>query len=287
MSFKEKNMALRTCAALTLLLLAFPFMAEASDPDPEWSESKSSTFLDAFGLHEPMFFALGQGKPAGATEDLDYAKFQVSFLFEMIRLNSRTRPEDPRRGLFLGYTQTSYWDLESRSQPFFDTSFKPGFFGLYQWLGGRDLGWIERIDVEGGYQHHSNGKGLPDSRYIDVLYIQPTFVWQAGSAHRFFVTPRAWTYLTKSVLNEDIADYWGYLDLELTWRAAFGLQIETHVIPAKNETTFGMQATYPLNRLWSPLNFYALVDYRDGAGETILQYNERGSGWLFGIALTR
>lgn len=167
-----------------------------------------------------------------------------------------------------------------------DTSYKPAAFLLYQFLGGSNMGWVSRLDLETGYQHHSNGKDGQDSRFIDLLYIKPTFVWRAASSH-FFFAPKAWIYLTKSSLNADISDYIGYVDLEATWRADFGLQLETHTIPAKEVVTFNAQATYPLSRLWRPLRFYALVDFWTGAGETLLRYDVEGTGFLFGVALSR
>jgi outer membrane phospholipase A len=49
----------------------------------------------------------------------------------------------------------------------------------------------------------------------------------------------------------------------------------------------GAQATYPLSKLWRPLNFYALVDYWTGYGETILRYDLEGSGFALGISVSR
>jgi len=277
----------RLLSATVLAILATANVAGSAVPDPEGSDSKSTAFTDAFGFHDPMYIAFGEGQPAGATDKLNFAKFQVSFLFEVVSLHGESPAMAPRRGLCIAYTQTSYWDLESRSQPFFDTSFKPAAFGLYQFLGGTDLSWVERVDIEGGFQHHSNGRDGLESRFMDTLYLNPTFVWRLFDRSRLFFSPRFWTYIGKSKLNEDITDYWSWMDLELTWRADFGLQLETHVIPAKEVTTFDITATYPLSRLWRPLNLYALINYRDGAGETFLQYNHSQSGFIFGIALSR
>jgi outer membrane phospholipase A len=254
----------------------------------EGMEEKASSFLNYFGFQDPIYFAFGEGMPPGATENLTFAKFQVSFRFELIDFYAGERKQgQPARGINVAYTQTSIWDLESNSQPFFDSSYKPGAFLLYQDIGNGNLSLFDRFDIEGGYQHHSNGNGGVDSRHIDILYLKPTFGWRLFEMSYFFVSPKLWTYLTKSALNEDIADWWGYLDLELTWRADFGLQVETHTMPAKEITTFNAQLTYPLSNLWRPLNFYAFVDYWNGAGETILRYDATGSGWIFGISFSR
>jgi len=46
-------------------------------------------------------------------------------------------------------------------------------------------------------------------------------------------------------------------------------------------------ATYPLSKLWRPLNCYATVHYRDGASETLLRYDLKAPGFIAGIALSR
>ena len=42
-----------------------------------------------------------------------------------------------------------------------------------------------------------------------------------------FVSPKVWGYLGKSALNEDVADWWGYLDLELTTHSAISGALST------------------------------------------------------------
>ncbi len=277
--------------AVLVLCVLVPGIAAAALSFPttdEGSDAKATAFAERFAFHDPVYFALGFGGEDAVGENVTYADFQISFRFEMLGLDQGDGDGwRPWRGLNLGYTQRSYWDLDSRSQPFFDTTFKPALFILYQWLGGRDLSWVHRLDLEGGYQHQSNGKGIPDSRSMETWYFKPTFIWRLFDNSFLFVAPRFWNSFQRSALNEDIHDYWGNLDLEVTWRADFGLQLETHYIPAENVDTFGVQATYPLDRLWKPLAFYALVDYRSGAGETLLRYDLEASGWIFGIALSR
>jgi len=273
--------------AVLLILLSLPAYSQDCDVD-EGNDEKSSRFLHAFGFHEPMYFALGEGKKDGEGENLTYAQFQISFRFEIFDFYLNKRPlGSPLRGLNISYTQRSFWDLESRSQPFYDNSFMPAVFILWQYLGGKNIKFFDRIDIEGGYQHHSNGRDGKESRFIDLLYIKPTFVWKVFKNDHIFFAPKAWVYLGKETYNKDIADYWGYVDLELTYRANFGLQLETHVIPAKNITTFHGIITYPVSKLWKPLKFYIYLDYWNGAGETILRYDLQVSGILLGIALSR
>ena len=271
------------------LIICFPsaIIAQGYDVD-EGNEEKSTRFLNAFGFHDPMYMALGAAPKEGEGENLTYAQFQISFRFEIFDFYLNKRPlGSPFRGLNIAYTQRSVWDLESKSQPFYDNSFMPSIFVLWQYLGGKDLKWVNRIDIEGGYHHHSNGKDGEDSRFIDMLYIKPTFAWKVFKNDFFFFTPKAWLYLGKETFNEDIAEYWGYVDLEFTYRANFGLQLETHVIPASKVTTFHGILTYPASKLWKPLKFYFYIDYWNGAGEALLVYDLPVTGWLFGIAFSR
>ncbi|MCK5456027.1 MAG: phospholipase A, partial [Melioribacteraceae bacterium] len=245
---------------ITLLILVIFLGTVVAQETDEGSNEKASMFWNSFGFHDPMYFSVGNLDHPDKEGKVIASKFQISFLYELFGFYSGNPKQGaPLRGLNFGFTQTSYWDLQSPSEPFYDTSFKPAFFALFQYLGGKNISWVNRIDIEGGFQHHSNGKDGFDSRFIDVLYVKPTFVWSAWGDSYFFVAPKVWKYINISDLNYDIEDYWGYFDLELTWRSSFGLQIETHTWLASEVNTFNVQLTYPLNKLWSPLNFYLFV----------------------------
>ena len=68
-----------------------------------------------------------------------------------------------------------------------------------------------------------------------------------------------------------------------------GLQLKNYNWPGGNfdRWTYNGQLTYPLSKLWRPLNFYLMVDYWNGYGETILRYDAEGSGFGIGIAVSR
>ena len=232
-----------------------------------------------------MYFGLSHSKPHYSETDLLFAKYQVSFRYELIDLYQNFETES-RLTLNLAYTQTSFWDLETRSQPFYDNNFKPAMFLFYEKIGGNSLSWAERFDLEGGFQHHSNGRDGFSSRSIDWVYIQPTAVWRALNSY-FIVSPKIWTYLGKSSLNEDIEDFWGYVNIELTWRADFGLQVRTYTNPAKESTSFLTHVTFPMSKVWKPLKFYMLISYYTGTGETIIDFDQRAEGFIFGFALSR
>ena len=258
---------------------------EAQDPERDAGAEGSSMFIGSFGFHDPLYFMLGP-------EPVFNAKFQLSFRFRLFDASFDSRPLDevPGRGLFVGYTQLSFWDLDANSQPFFDTSYKPSLFFLYQAIGGRGLSWVYQFDLEFGFQHESNGKDGLDSRSIDILYIQPGFTWRVFGRSNLIFAPKAWIYVGKEFQNSDIEEFRGYFDLQLTWRFDRSLQLRTHTHIGSTGDAGSFQAdlTFPMSRLWHPLNFYLMAQFFDGYAETILRYDENTeANWRFGIAFSR
>ncbi len=70
------------------------------------------------------------------------------------------------QGAHFAYTQTSFWNLKSASKPFDDTSYKPELFFLSS---GSSLfpTKINRLFIQTGYQHESNGRDGESSRATD------------------------------------------------------------------------------------------------------------------------
>lgn len=78
-------------------------------------------YLANIGAYEPMYFLFGT--------DPEESKFQVSFKYQFFNADNPLAKDHPwLQGLHFAYTQTSFWDLESDSAPFKDTSYKPEFF---------------------------------------------------------------------------------------------------------------------------------------------------------------
>src|SRR3546814_5462411 len=110
----------------------------------------------AISSFEPVYFDIGS---KGDTN----ARFQLSFKY---RLFNPTDPLHPEfiDNLYLGYTQTSLWDLEGDSMPFIDTTYNPSLFWRKDklWETG-DQRWFEGLSS--GVEHKSNGKCGDDSRH--------------------------------------------------------------------------------------------------------------------------
>ncbi|MFC1653044.1 phospholipase A, partial [Planctomycetota bacterium] len=139
------------------LLLLCNFIVFGSETEPNTpSDRMKYPRLDAFEeVYQPYIKNLTAYKPTYflvGTDPSD-SKFQFSFKYQFWN-----DPNSWAQGLHFGYTQTSFWDLQSDSKPFDDTSYKPELFYLTPNL---DFGvpWLRGMFIRTGLQHESNGRG--------------------------------------------------------------------------------------------------------------------------------
>jgi hypothetical protein len=119
--------------------------AAAGEQEPPLSEN------------EPMYFVVG-------ARERWTARFQISFKYRLFDYDAGFGKERPwLTGLYFAYTQTSLWDLEGESAPFFDTSYRPSLF--WRWLRTDQQTWIDGVRI--GVEHESNGQSGIESRSIN------------------------------------------------------------------------------------------------------------------------
>ena len=193
-------------------------------------------------------------------------------------------------GLHLAYSQTSLWDWNAPSAPFYDTSYRPE--ALYYWrglLGGEPTNWF-RLDFQGGLQHESNGKSGGDSRSMNIAYLRPTLLFGRDSGLQLSLMPRAWAYLGDLDDNPDIIDYRGYVDLRAVLGWQRGLQVSALGRMGRNADHGSVQVdvTYPLMRPpSSSFSIYLHAQYFTGYGESLIGYKDKTDVFRAGIALYR
>jgi Phospholipase A1 len=237
----------------------------ASQAAHETALRRGTRLLPGISAYEPVYFGLGGNGGLNA-------KFQLSFKYNPFDLWP----------FYLSYTQTSLWDLHSSSHPFRDSAYRPAAFYLndHAWTsaGGRvRFGW------QAGLEHESNGRAGAESRSINTAFVRPRLEWRLSDDVRLTVSPKVYGYLEKSD-NPDIADYRGYADLQIAllsddWRftalarkgtvgSRGSLQVDA-VLPLR--VTDEILARVGVNGV----NGYFFVQYFDGWGETILDYNRK------------
>jgi phospholipase A1/A2 len=240
-------------------------------------------FKEHFFGYEPFYFLAGAESPN--------AKFQVSLRYRILNHEGALARKVPwLEGLNLAYTQTSLWDLGAPSAPFFDSSYKPELLYLWERVdGGRWADWV-RLDLQGGLQHESNGKGGADSRSLNIAYVRPTLTLGGAEGFQASVSTRAWVYVGDLDDNPDLKDYRGYVDLRATVGWARGLQLAAmgRMGDDWEHGSLQLDLTYPMMAMLSrSFSLYLQVQYFTGYGESLLLYNQRSDAVRAGFALYR
>ena len=239
--------------------------AAASQAAHETALRRGTRLLPGISAYEPVYFGLGGHGGLNA-------KFQLSFRYNPFDLWP----------FYLGYTQTSLWDLHSNSHPFRDTAYRPALFYV------NDHAWSSangrlRFGWQAGLEHESNGRDGLDSRSIFTVFVRPQLDWRFSDHVRLTVATKFYDYLDKTD-NPDIADYRGHADLQIgllsdDWRFTTLIRKGT----AGSKGSVEVDAVLPLRVTDEILarvgvngvNGYFFLQYFNGWGETIIDYNRK------------
>lgn len=234
------------------------------------------------GVYEPVYFLYGSEAPA--------AKFQFSFKYRLIADDGWLAQKVPfMRGLTFAYTQRTLWDTGADSSPFYDTSYMPelGFFflaseheqhGLFTWLG-----W------QAAFQHESNGMSGPDSRSLNIVFVRPAFAIGDLDGWHVIVVPKLFTYAGVSNKNNDIADYRGYgeLRLVLAKNGGLALSVAGQIGQGFEHGAVQVDLTVPTRMLSNTIASYIHVQYWNGYGESLLDYDKHTDAVRIGLSFVR
>lgn len=171
-----------------LILIALISAATISAAEPKIEPTP--TF--AFSRYKPNYITFGDKK--------DQTLLQFSFKYAVIK----------NQNLFIGYTQTSWWNLYNDSSPFYLTHYNPELF--YLW----NIDWNALKSVTFGfYEHKSNGRDGSASRSLDSSYVQITSaLWRFEWVNKFYAL-----YKLDSG-NSDLRDYVGW------WRTGLAFKFD-------------------------------------------------------------
>lgn len=266
---------------------------EVPDADPPTAEAtedqgteapEKNRFLSKLSADEPLYFVVGW-------REYFNAKFQLSFKYAFMNPQGVLSKKSPFFShVFFGYTQTSLWDIEGDSKPFYDTSYRPSLFfrddDMHRSESGRYRVWGQI-----GIEHESNGQGGDESRSLNTIYAQPVIeypgIWGGG---HLTVQPRIWLYLSKGDENADIEEYRGYGSLRVAFTGKSEWQLAATVrVGTSGKASIQADATWPMDEILGR-NFegYLYAQVFNGWGESLRSYNERLPWQLrLGIAIVR
>jgi phospholipase A1 len=258
------------------------FITEAEPAEADKGSEPGYFFKEQISGYEPMYFIAGTKSPN--------AKFQISFAYQLLNNNSPLAESAPAlKGFHIAYTQTSLWDWNAPSAPFFDTTYRPEFF--YSWENvtrAQPTNWFQ-LDLQGGLEHQSNGKDGADSRSMNIAYFQPTLTIGRDDGLQLSLQPRAWAYLGSLSDNRDIANYIGYANLRtvIGWKRGLQLSALGQMGKEANRGSVQLDLTYPTMKFFGSFSLYLDVQYFNGYGESLLGYNQRSDEVRIGFALFR
>jgi phospholipase A1/A2 len=121
--------------------------------------------------------------------------------------------------LFLGYTQTMFWDLGHESSPFRDVDYNPELFYRFNTP---SAGILKSIDL-GIYEHRSNGRSGADSRawsrnYLKFNTVSHFYKWTFNWDTKIFAL------YSLDPTNRDISDYTGFWETKIYFVNFFDLK---------------------------------------------------------------
>ncbi len=201
-------------------------------------------------------------------------KFQISFkkrLFENIF--------GLDEALYLGYTQTSWWQTSAPSAPFRETNYEPEIFLDFPYQDSQSILKSYRV----GLTHQSNGK-LFDSKSWNRIYLSGIFQYSG-----IFFEPRVWHRFKEDSKtnpndvngddNPDILHYLGYGDISITY--PYQKHLFSSII---RKRSIQLDWTFPLFGL---NDVYGYLQVFSGYGESLTDYNEKVEKIGIGFSITR
>lgn len=220
-----------------------------------------------------------------AEQDGRDLKFQFSMKHDLVDF-------ERYGGMWFGYTQLSYWQFydAANSRPFRENNYEPEL--IYS-LRPVDLFSDFRLMpgiLNVGLVHQSNGQSNPRSRSWNRVYIQPGIERNYGNSRRLIILVRLWQRIKESAAsddNPDITDYLGYGDVEI--RYSLDGKWEATAIARSRSVQLDLAAPWESIRLLmlaapGEHNTNIHLQYFNGYGESLIDYNHRHTRWGFGMS---
>ena len=183
--------------------------------------------------------------------------------------------------LWFGYTATSFWQAYNStiSSPFRENNYEPEAMLVFRT--DYEIGGFRGRFVNLGLSHQSNGRGEDLSRSWNRAYLQFGF-----ERDNLALLIRPWYRLPERDEddNPDIEDYMGQGDVLAVYRKgrnAYSLLLRNNFQRTDNRGALKLNWSFPL---YGRLKGY--VQYFNGYGESLIDYNHRQQSLGFGVSLT-
>ena len=226
-----------------------------------------------FTLFRDNYFVLGTALGEKPTRFNSDVKFQISIAQ---RLTKSTLPWNTY--LFLTYSQKCFWNVFEESMPMRDLNFNPGI-GLGKLLIVKDrlIGKMMLL-----VEHESNGRDGEDSRSWNKISLSASIFVDP----QFMVHGKVWIPIIDGQNNKDILKYSGIhqTGIQVTSKnKRFGMAI---TLVKRQGFNLNFNTIIELNyKLFKKDNQYLFLQYYNGYGENLLDYNKFHSRLRAGIVI--
>jgi phospholipase A1 len=210
--------------------------------------------------------------------DKNEVKFQISLKAHLLGEN--------KHALWFGYTQLSLWQAYDRthSSPFRENDYEPEFIYSYR-PDKLALAGVTASFLNAGWVHQSNGESTPKSRNWNRFYIQAGMERDFGDNGKLALMPRWWKRLGEKPIdddNPDIVHYLGHGEFEARYyysHSVLSAIARVHSL----QLDLALPAPRTLGELIQNANFH--LQFFNGYGESLIDYNQRHFTYGFGISL--
>jgi len=258
------------CTASGLSQILEEDVRKRSNPDSIRHDWDSRPY---FTLFKDNYFIGGTSlgdKPNSLNSDV---KFQLSI---SQRLTRSKLPFDSY--LFVQFTQKAFWNVFQKSLPMHDINFNPGI-GL-----GRII--INNNKYIGkGYimlEHESNGKDSLNSRSWNKF----TFAMAVMLTHKIEAQVKAWIPIIDGENNKDILKYNGIFQLAGNYRSEHRRFNVGLILTKRSKWDLGFNTQIELSYKFNQReNQYLFLQYYNGYGENLLEYNKFHSRIRIGFVI--
>lgn len=226
-----------------------------------------------FGLYKDNYFIFGTSVGQRPTKQNTNIKFQISVAQ---RLTKSVLPFNTY--LFLFYTQKAFWNVLEKSMPMTDLNFNPGIgVAKHLFVKNRYIGKLQLV-----IEHESNGKDGISSRSWNKISFGGNIIIDP----QLMVHAKFWIPFVDGGENRDILYYSGIYQMGTSFLSPgrrFGASI---ILTKRKGWNLNYNTVIELNyRIFRRDNQYLFLQYYNGYGEGLLEYNRFHSSLRVGIVI--
>ncbi len=224
-----------------------------------------------FGLYKDNYFIFGTSIGPKPTKQNTNVKFQVSVAQ---KLTKTTLPFGTY--LYLFFSQKVFWNVLEESLPMTDLNFNPGI-GLAKPLFVKDR-FIGKVMLQ--IEHESNGRDSIWSRSWNKVTLGANILIDPNLS----VHGKVWIPIIDGENNKDILDYCGIYQVGVSYQTKrFGGSV---VLVKRKGWNLNYNTIIELSyKLGNSHNQYLFLQYYNGYGEGLLEYNKFHSQLRAGIVI--